>query len=163
MNIFYLDSNPKLAAQYHCDKHQKMILESAQLLSTAHRETDSPWADQVYKSTHKQHPSALWARSSQEHYSWLYELFRELAEEFFKRRNRFHASWTKLSPILRNMPQGVPSKGFEPPPQCMPDEYKHEDAVEAYRAYYMGDKAAIAEWNWGRSAPDWFEKVQEKA
>jgi len=45
----------------------------------------------------------------------------------------------------------------------MPDEYKHEDAVEAYRAYYMGDKAAIAEWNWGRSAPDWFEKVQEKA
>jgi len=33
MNIFILDNNPKLAAQYHCDKHcVKMILESAQLL-----------------------------------------------------------------------------------------------------------------------------------
>jgi hypothetical protein len=40
----------------------------------------------------------------------------------------------------------------------MPDEYKRSCAVEAYRAYYMGDKAEIAEWNWGTPAPDWFEK-----
>jgi hypothetical protein len=34
MNIFYLDSDPELAAQMHCDKHVvKMILETAQLLS----------------------------------------------------------------------------------------------------------------------------------
>jgi len=38
MNIFYLDPQPRLCAQYHCDKHVvKMILEYAQLLSTAHR------------------------------------------------------------------------------------------------------------------------------
>ena len=41
MNIFYLDKDPKIAAQMHCDKHcVKMILEYAQLLSTAHRILD---------------------------------------------------------------------------------------------------------------------------
>lgn len=38
MNIFVLDYNPKFAAEYHCDKHVvKMILESAQILSSIHR------------------------------------------------------------------------------------------------------------------------------
>jgi len=41
----------------HCDKHcVKMILETAQLLSTAHRELDGNyWADKfgLYKSTHR--------------------------------------------------------------------------------------------------------------
>ena len=41
MNIFYLDRDPNIAAQQHCDKHVvKMILESAQLLCTAHRVLD---------------------------------------------------------------------------------------------------------------------------
>lgn len=36
VNIFYLDRDPMLAAQAHCDRHVvKMILETAQLLSTA--------------------------------------------------------------------------------------------------------------------------------
>jgi len=41
VNIFYLDKNPKIAAEMHCDKHVvKMITETAQLLSTAHRILD---------------------------------------------------------------------------------------------------------------------------
>ena len=41
MNIFYLDRDPKIAAQMMCDKHVvKMILESAQMLSTSHRVLD---------------------------------------------------------------------------------------------------------------------------
>ena len=36
MNIFHLDKNPKICAEYHCDRHVvKMILETAQMLSTA--------------------------------------------------------------------------------------------------------------------------------
>ena len=39
MNIFYLDSDPIIAAQMQCDKHVvKMILESTQLLYTANHE-----------------------------------------------------------------------------------------------------------------------------
>ena len=41
MNIFFLHQNPKIAAQMHCDKHVvKMVLEYAQILSTAHRVID---------------------------------------------------------------------------------------------------------------------------
>lgn len=41
MNVFFLASTPDEAALYHCDKHVvKMVLESAQLLSTAHRLLD---------------------------------------------------------------------------------------------------------------------------
>ena len=41
MNIFVLDRNPTIAAQQMCDKHVvKMIVESAQMLSTCHRMSD---------------------------------------------------------------------------------------------------------------------------
>ena len=41
MNIFYLDKNFQVNAKLHCDKHVvKMIVEYAQLLSTAHRVLD---------------------------------------------------------------------------------------------------------------------------
>ena len=57
MNIFYLDEKPMTAARMHCDKHVvKMILESAQMLSTAHRILDgNDYADRrgLYKATHK--------------------------------------------------------------------------------------------------------------
>lgn len=48
INIFYLDKNPTKAAEYHVDKHVvKMIQETAQLLSTAHRLLDGVWHKEV--------------------------------------------------------------------------------------------------------------------
>ena len=123
MNIFVLDKNPRIAAEMHCDKHcVKMILETAQMLSTAHRVYDTPQAENVYKQAHLNH----------------------------------HKSG-ELIHDLSHTPHGIPELGLTPFPQAMPDKYKHEDAVEAYRAYYMGEKSKIAEWNWGTPAPDWFE------
>ena len=41
MNIFFLNTDPKVCAQEHLDKHVvKMIVEYAQLMSTAHRLLD---------------------------------------------------------------------------------------------------------------------------
>ncbi len=41
MNIFVLDEDPVISAQMMCDKHiPKMIVEAAQMLSTAHRMLD---------------------------------------------------------------------------------------------------------------------------
>ena len=46
MNIFYLSTDPTKAAQMMYNKHVvKMILESAQLLCTAHVISDGPDAD----------------------------------------------------------------------------------------------------------------------
>src|SRR6056297_279684 len=103
MNIFYLDPNPKTAAMFHNDKHvRKMILEYAQMLSTAHRVIDGEefydknkaghkikrWKlndereNVLYKATHYNHPSAAWIRMSKAHYSWTYNLFFHLCKEF---------------------------------------------------------------------------------
>ena len=53
MNIFYLDKRPDDAAEMHCDKHcVKMILEYAQMLSTAHRVLDGDDAIQIFTRLH---------------------------------------------------------------------------------------------------------------
>jgi hypothetical protein len=51
MNIFVLDTNPAKAAKYHNNKHcVKMILETAQLLSTAHRIIDGKQEEIYFKT-----------------------------------------------------------------------------------------------------------------
>jgi hypothetical protein len=156
MNIFYLHSNPRQAAIMQCDTHVvKMTLESAQLLSTAHRELDGDdWADKegLYRSTHKNHPSAVWARSSDEHYGWLYRHFNALCDEYRYRYGKEHLSWRKLGDALANDPVNIRT-GWVDPPQCMPDEYKHKKTTRAYRNYYVFDKATNDWFGYKRSRP----------
>ena len=45
--------------------------------------------------------------------------------------------------------------GFNPPPQCMPDECKQEDTVDAYRDFYMTHKREFATWK--TRTPLWFK------
>ena len=160
MNIFYLDQNPVKAAAYHCDKHcVKMILETAQLLSTAHRELDgNEMADRLglYKSTHKNHPSAVWVRQGWFNYQWAFNLFKQLLKQYTARYGKEHKTG-RLLDALATAPVNIPSvtSGSPLPPQCMPDEYKREDTVEAYRAYYKGAKAGFAKWS-KSPAPEWW-------
>ena len=42
--------------------------------------------------------------------------------------------------------------------QAMPDEYKNTDAVEAYRAYYLGEKTGFAEWK-NDNVPSWYSEL----
>ena len=46
-----------------------------------------------------------------------------------------------------------------PHPQCMPDEYKCDDPVLAYRKYYVNDKKDIAKWERSRPIPNWYKKL----
>jgi len=76
MNIFYLDSDPVKAAQIQYNKHVvKMILESAQMLCTAHHcyGSSEQKANVPYKQAHLNHPSTIWARRSRTTYMWLYD------------------------------------------------------------------------------------------
>ena len=145
MNIFYLSSCPEKAAQYQYNKHVvKMILESAQLLCTAHNLLDGSDADVPYKSTHKNHPSAVWARQSSANYSWLYFHMLALGDEYTKRYGRQHLTITKCKKVLGRTPGGIFNTGFTQPPQCMPDEYKVEgDSVAAYWNYYENEKHTV--------------------
>ena len=144
MNIFYLHRDPKKAARYQYNKHVvKMILESAQMLCTAHHHYDED-TDVPYKKAHYNHPSTKWVRQSDEHYDWLYNHMLELGNEYTKRYGKEHLSITKCKWILWERPYGIPSIGFTQPPQAMPDEYKDPCSVQAYWNYYIGDKFNIA-------------------
>lgn len=157
MNIFYVDESPMRSAMALGDRHVvKMILESAQLLSTAHRVLDGDGADpMLYKATHKNHPSAVWVRQSSANYQWLYRHFIELLQEYEWRYGKIHAC-AKLIPKLIVMPMNLPKVfTYTPMPQCMPDEYKVPgDSVTAYRNYYKHGKAHLHKWT-NREKPQW--------
>ena len=156
MNIFYLSDCPQEAAESHNDKHcVKMILESAQMLSTAHRELDGDVPDILYKSTHKNHPSTIWTRSSKQHYDWLYRLFRQLSAEYTLRYGKFHKTWNKLGKILETAPKNIKNNGWVDPPQCMPDHCKKPDTIDAYRYYYLTEKASFSTWKYSQQ-PTWW-------
>jgi len=156
MNIFYLHETPSTAARYHCDKHVvKMILEYAQLLSTAHHVCDGDAAPEgIYKKTHVNHPSAVWVRQSKAHYYWLLALFLNCIEEYHSRYGKQHKT-ERLVDTLSIPPTNIPNEEYTHPPQCMPDEYKCDDAVEAYRNYYKGAKAYFASWR-NTKTPEWW-------
>lgn len=143
MNIFVLDTNPALAAQAHADIHvNKMILEAAQMLCTAY---GGP-----YRPTHKNHPCTRWVAESEANAYWLVELAYYLNEEAKLRYGKTtdHKSWEVIESL------DICSSGaITPFAQAMPDEYKDEDAVLAYRTYYR-TKPKI-EWNY-TEPPEWW-------
>jgi hypothetical protein len=173
MNIFYLDQNPVTAAKYHCDQHvRKMIVEYAQMLSTAHHLLAKPsnlscvtqlrennktpnYLSNLYKVTHENHPSSIWVRESRSNYQWLYTCMMELASIYSEATNKVHLTETKLADLLLGAPASIPSLGPTPVPLCMPDEYQSTCAVTSYRNYYQNDKSRFAKFTYNE-VPRWW-------
>jgi hypothetical protein len=153
MNIFYLDVDIQKCVEYHCDKHVvKMCIEYAQLLSSVHHMVGAD-STCMYKLTHKNHPCAVWARSSQQNYEYLFSLAVLLGEEYTHRYRKRHKS---MDIVEAAQSLDLPSLGFTDPPKCIPDDLKEiPDVVEAYRTYYKRDKAHFCKWT-NRPIPDWF-------
>ena len=153
MNIFVLDRDIDLCAQYHCDQHvSKMILESVQIMCTAlnKRGMETP-----YRSTHAMHPGVLWTQSSYANFCWLGNLARALNSEYKFRygRDKDHASIRVLDDIER---LSFESTGLTEFAQAMPEQYKVPgDAVSAYRTFYRHEKRRFATWS-RRGEPYWW-------
>jgi hypothetical protein len=159
MNIFYLDHSPVLAAQYHCDKHVvKMILESVQIISTvaSFYNIEAP-----YKPTHVNHPCVIWAGESYSNLEWLWDLTVQLNTEYLIRfSNRHHKSILAAVEydLVNKLIKVMPRTGFTYPPQCMPEEYRQKDIVQAYRDYYSFGKKHLHKWT-KREEPFWLVKI----
>lgn len=155
MNIFYTDKDPKIAARNLCDKHvPKMLLESVQMLCTAYHDFTGHQDPNLYKPAYVNHPMNVWARQSFSNFMWLFSHAQEIAKEYTFRFKKLHKSETVLYAFK---PIDGMSWHDEPTqiPQCMPDEYKHDDPIVAYRNYYIGDKMRFAKWEKGRNRPTW--------
>jgi hypothetical protein len=177
MNIFYLNYDPVICAAEHCDKHVvKMIVEYAQLLSTAHRvldgipfydktangrkikryKLDEPRESNLYKASHMNHPSNIWVRESRSHYKWLYDLYEQCCLQYTDRYKKFHKS-EYIKAYLYRSPNNLPDRGWSDPPPAMPDKYKVPgDSIASYRNYYIGDKVSFAKWKQPSVIPKWF-------
>lgn len=180
MNIFVLDTDPIAAAQLQCDKHVvKMIVETAQLLSTAHRMIDGTMIRKpsktgrmlqtyslddrrdsvLYKACHFNHPSAVWTRESAYNYNWLYEHFVALCDEYTHRYGKVHATDTKLRNELSVKPTNIPDIGFTPFKLAMgsnPECIDNSDPVGSYRSYYKTKKDRFKMAWTKRNIPEWF-------
>ena len=178
MNIFYLDENPEIAAQYHCDSHVvKMILESAQLLSTAHRVLDGELYYEkskndrnlkrwllpdyrnkiLYKAGFFNHPCGVWVRETSSNYGWLYSLFAFLCDEYTYRYNRIHDTDKKLRTDLAFQPVNIIKEEMTKPALAMPDYCKMNDPVSSYREYYKKEKTKLFSWKI-RGEPYWINE-----
>lgn len=148
MNIFYLDKEPDLAAMYHCNIHVlSQVRETAELLSSAHMYACTPGNEYLKTgrvSSHLNHPSAKWVRSSVANYEWLANLGLCLSYEYGQRFKKAHAFTDMLVWLYDNVPDKIPDTYFSPPTLVMPDIYKSGDHVESYRNYYLDAKLTFA-------------------
>ncbi len=158
INIFVLSINPVKAAEYHNNKHVvKMVIESAQLLSSAHHAHESEHALSCYKPSHMNNPLALWTRASTSNYMWLLKHHKALLDEYTHRYGKVHKT-SGILQYLEHIPQGVPNIPRTPFHLSMPDVYKTPSPVVSYRRYYIGEKAHIAKWT-NREVPLWFSEM----
>lgn len=165
MNVFFTNSDPKRCADEHCTVHtRKMIIEYAQMLSTAHRVLDgNEYADRhgLYKQTHTNHPSAKWVRENSLHYCWLFSVFAHLCENYSKASNRSHKT-ARLLTALAQPPKNIPAAAtFSPPPMAMPEEFRSDDVAKSYQDYV---NSKYADWTtrtrkiqvaWHIKQPNW--------
>jgi hypothetical protein len=152
VNIFILDTVPELCAQYHCDKHVvKMILESAQLLSTAAQQESK--IDGLYKPTHFNHPCSIWTRTSRSNFLWLVELAKQLCIEYTHRYEKNHKSFDVILKCY-DLQDKINDGELTPFVQAMPEKYRSDNAVDSYRNYYVEEKYKILSYT-RRDRPYW--------
>lgn len=175
MNIFVLSIRHHISATALVDKHVvKMILESAQLLSTAFVHVvpeDHRGGVRFYKKTHENHPCSLWARERKVNFVWLGLLSLAIGKEYTFRYNKTHKSESVIRPMLRRvieldadvlkftMTNNIgPIVDF---PLAMPEDIRGKFtraspilAVRKYRKYYAQKCSHDwATWNKGRTDP----------
>lgn len=187
MNIFSLDYDPVRAAIFHCDKHVvKMIVESAQMLSTAHRMLDGKmttilattktgllrkkkvWTldddrnDILYKVAHPSHPSTKWTALTAANYNWHYRLFVALCDEYTLRYSKIHKSDAMLRTVLGNRPNNIAGHTnsvitpFALAMKQNPECMDPSDPVGSYRKFYKTKQSRFKMVWTKRQVPSWF-------
>lgn len=159
MNIFVSDSDPYLSAKALDDKRCiKMILESAQLMSGA---INSMGGSSPYRSTHINHPCAVWARENQQNYWWLFQHYNALCQVYYDRFKKTHAT-LKHCVVYRDGVHLIPKGDLTMFKNCT----IFKDVDNVYLAYqlaltdkWMKDKAK-PKWT-NDEPPEWFRDVQE--
>lgn len=156
MNIFVSSLDPYACANHLDDKRVvKMVLETAQLLSTAINECGGK---APYKSTHINHPCSIWTRESRANYVWLLHHFEALCAEYTFRFNKIHKCQSFKLDFIDGT-KYIPEQpwGMSEHPNCT--TYKHLKGDDVYEAYklYLNDK-----WKNDKRKPRWYGQTRSE-
>ena len=161
MNIFAFDKCPMRSALWLDDiRKNKMILESAQMLSTAVRALCPDTTLEVYKTAYLNHPCSKWARQSRANFQWLLHHMSWL----YNQKSGDHKSARLIPEFQKYADDGdFPDEYLTPFANCARNlergvDYSDIDDVhQAYRMY-MNDRwkerNITLAWRWGEE-PDW--------
>jgi len=167
MNIFVLDENPVKSAQaMDCVRVPKMVTESAQMMASALRRwgaTDEQMpltkSGSPYKGGYHHHPCTIFAGDTRANFKWLAHHAEALLDEYHHRFGKVHACHNPIYQ-MSSMSKMIPEGELTPFAQAMPDEYKDDDAVKAYRAYYHSKMYSAGGVHYRHtSPPDWWMGV----
>lgn len=169
MNIFASDQDPIIAARNLDNKRIiKMILESAQILSTAVHTYNPTYHEEtkLYKVSHLNHPCTKWVIESSDNYLWLHDHYMELMEVYQASYGRIHASYA-LAEHLRYGRNFLPEKPRSDFANCASNlslgiTFSHyTNTVQAYRSYlverWKRDKRVVQ--FTGRKPPRWLYEM----
>jgi hypothetical protein len=159
MNLFLPSPSINTSVQSLDDKRvNKMILETAQLLSTAIHIIDPNHDLTIYKMTHKNHPVSVWVRSSKDNFIFVINYFKAISDEYTFRTAKVHKSFS-LYPVFiefitsnyefLELPTGV-----TPFANCT--EFKEDEVHTAYK------KTLVAKWVKDKLTPKWSNRNKPK-
>lgn len=163
MNIFILDTDAIKAARYYADKHlPKMVVELFQQMGSAvirhgalPHQMPLTSKGTPLKGGYHNHPCTKWVGDSRENFQWAAIHALELCFEYTRRYGKIHSCQSGIEK-LASMSDMIPARGLTPFAQAMPDQYRNESAVVAYRNYYLNEKREFAKWDKSKNTPDWW-------
>lgn len=164
MNIFATHTSPIQSAMWLDDKRiVKMILETAQMLSTALRR-HGVGNGIHYKSAHQNHPCTLWAGNTRGNFDWLCEHGLAMCHIYTSIYGKIHNS-ERVIQFAYRMHRKIPMGRRKPFVDCT--EFKHLDidVCSKYKLFmhlkwFERDKREPT-WS-GRNKPDWLSLVDVK-
>lgn len=172
MNIFILHQHPKIAAGYLCNAHlRSQIRESILMLMSTYliHEIEMPEGLPEPDLKHLHHPCTVWVAEHRTHWNWLKNHTLGILAGYKELHGVPHYWENYMAIIIENEPL-IPHRAgsYERPPPAVvsrdlkpdPDyDYTWDLAVEAYRKYYIRDKAHLHRWTKPRNIPDWMPRT----
>lgn len=152
MNIFASFNCPYRSSEFLDDKRViKMVLESAQLLSTA---LHINGIEGIYRKTHVKHPCTIWTARSRSNYEWLLEHFKALYTRYSMIYDREHAC-SRFFGELARLRLDMPDVGLTEFANCAANkelniDFKSIDDVHLAYRMYLNER-----WKHDKRVPTW--------
>jgi len=117
------------------------------MLSTAYQKHAGE-NDSLYKSAYLNHFMTLWVGETYKNFGWTLLLGESLGFQYTHRYNKRHKSMRIINYFFKNLDwkDKLPKGEQTTPPLCMPDEFKCDDYVQAYKNYYINKKKSFAKY-----------------